>query len=204
MKKVIELLSVLIILAFIPGCRKRLSTAEYAGFIKNQENGLQKTISVEHFEYNVQYRPHEYMVAQENPGQEQEQKKRLQELAGTVWFNVGIKCTEGSSPLRYQLQSKEEYDQRLNYYLNEAAKDIRLVYGGKDTLPVMAYAFENSYNLTPVETMVVGFALPKGNEDETELKDNIQLVFSDRALNNGIIKATFHKSDINNIPHLIP
>ncbi|PQJ13002.1 hypothetical protein CJD36_004460 [Flavipsychrobacter stenotrophus] len=199
MKKVISLYGSLLVILFFIGCKKSLKGHEYVGFIKEEKNGLKKTVAIDGWEYTIQYRPIEYILLQENDDKGRE--KRKQELKGTACFAIKIKRADNSvSPLRYNLESRDEYDKRLNYFLNGAAKDIKLLYNQTDTLYPIAYEFENNYNLTPEETMLVGFTLP-GKEDAP--KEDMQLSFSDQIFKNGIIKVKIKKDDLNNIPNLI-
>ncbi len=199
MKKVINLYILLFIPLLFSSCKKSLKGIDYAGFIKEEKNGLKKTVAIDGWEYTIQYRPYEYILLQEHD--EIAKRKRKEELKGTACFTIKIKRADNSiSPLRYNLESRDDYDKRLNYFLNGAAKDIKLLYNDVDTLYPVAYEFENNYNLTPEETMLVGFTLP--NKDVSP-KENMQLSFNDQVFKNGIIKVKIKKEDLNNIPNLI-
>ena len=124
----------------------------------------------------------------------------MESLKGTAWFNISIKRADGSiTPLKYGIANLDEYNQRLNYFLNNAKDDIRLIYDA-DTLRPSAYLFENNYNLTPQETMVVGFTLPV-SEDRPEKA--MQLSFTDQVYKNGIIKVMYSREVLNKIPGAI-
>lgn len=189
----------LVTLAIFAGCKQSLKSNEYILYVRNIENGLCKNIVLDGWKYVIQYRPYDYILLQEH-NNIKENGKRRQELAGTVSFIIKVKRDDNSvSPLRYNLKSREEYDQRLDYFLNHAGKELKLLYGN-DTLYPTAYEFENNYNLTTEETMLVGFTLP--GKEQAPSKD-MQLSFNDEVFKNGIIKAKFRKEDLNNIPNLI-
>jgi hypothetical protein len=99
----------------------------------------------------------------------------------------------------YGITSLDEYNLRLDYFLNRAKDDIKLLYGS-DTLHPSSYLFENNYNLTPQETIVVGFNLP-GN-DPFPIKD-MQISYCDRIYKNGIIKTTYRSEILKQIPTVI-
>ncbi len=183
-------------------CKHSMKAADYIRYINNKENGFKKILQIEGWNFCMQYRPYDYIMLMENKGQLNgyDLEKRKSELNGTAWFNISIKRIDNSiTPLRYGISSIEEYNTRLNYYLNEAEKDITLIYGS-DTLRPVSYLFENNYNLSPQETMVVGFYLPKGENDP---RKNMQLSFIDRVFKNGIIKAEFSEDVLKNIPNLV-
>lgn len=182
-------------------CRRNMKAPEYWAYINNKENGLKKIVKIDGWEFCLQYRPYDYVMLMENKGKLQgyNLEKRRAELYGTATFNISIKRLDNViTPLRYGITSIEEYNARLNYYLNEASKDIRLIYG-VDTLAPASYVFENNYNLTPQETIVVGFYLPEG---EQYPQKDMRLSFVDRVFKNGIINAGYSGSILKNIPTL--
>lgn len=186
MKKVNSLLLMAVLWI---GCKQHGDPLKYA---EDAGNGLKKEITIGKVHYKIQYKPADYIIAAENLDSAQK-KKRAEELKGMVWFNIAFNI-EGynQSPLRYQVADLNEYTQRQDYYLNQAAKDIYLLYG-KDTLYVDSYWFENNQNLTPYETIIVGFKLPGGI---SEPKEDLRLSYYDRVYKNGIIKAVIKKEDL--------
>lgn len=196
MRKAIKTALIVSGLFCFASCHKRLGSDQYMAYVNDAKNGLVKTVVVGQWEYLVQYRPHDYMVMSEqlNIGQIND---RLKQLEGTAWFNISFKNTVNNvSSLRADVTSKEMYDERLNYFNNEAVKDISMIYG-KDTLYPASYLFENNYNLTPQETMVVGFTLP----DKIPLQD-MQIIYNDKVYKNGIVKAKITKDAIEHTPSL--
>jgi hypothetical protein len=201
MQKVINRISLLLAVLIFISCKQHMQAAGYMNFVNNKENGLKKISAIDGWEFCMLYRPYDYIMLMENKGKMEKGKcdKRMSELQGTAWFNISIKRADNSiTPMRYGVSSIEEYNERLHYYLNEAVKDIRLVYD-KDTLWPMSYLFENNYNLSPQETMVVGFSLPKG---EHFPQKNMRLSFVDRIFKNGIINAEYSGRTLENIPTL--
>ena len=198
MKQVIS--SSLIIVAVLTGCKKNLQPNDYIRYVQDKQNGLKKEVIVDGWQYDIQYRPYEYILLFEQAGDLSKSSKRLAELSGTAWFNISFKRTSDSvSAMRYGLSSKEDYDRRVDYYLNQASKDLVLVYDKRDTLHPISYEFENNYNLTPQETIVVGFGLPKG---EKEPRRDMQLCWTDHVFKNGIIKALYLSDELRKIPNL--
>ena len=178
-----------------------MKVADYVSYVHTKESGLIKTTAIDGFEFSMQYKPDDYIILMENKGNllNENYEKRKSELKGTAWFNISIKRADNNiTPLKYGVSSLEEYNTRLNYYLNEAKKDIWLVYGN-DTLRPISYLFENNYNLTPQETMIAGFYLPKGEDFP---RKNMQLSYNDGVFKTGIIKATYTERSLNSIPEL--
>ena len=183
-------------------CKKDLKEQEYVSYINDKNNGLKKVIQIDGWEFEMQYRPYDYIALLENKNEVSDSvsKDRIAQLKGTAWFSIMFKRIDNQiTPLRYGVSSIDEYNDRLNYYLNHAIADIKLLYG-KDTLYPKSYLFENNYNLTPQETMIVGFYLPDG---DSYPQKKMRLSFFDRIFKNGIINAQYPASTLNHIPNLV-
>ena len=203
MKKGIDVILFCLVIIGSSSCRKKLDPVGFVRYVSNPESGLKRDIQIDGWQYSMQYRPYDFIFLLENSDKGIAGLKNIDEfekrMAGTVWFSISFKRIDHSiTPLKYGITNNDEYNSRLNYFLNLASKDIQLAYG-RDTLPPCSYLFENNYNLTPQETMIVGFCLPTKNEIPDR---DMQLAFNDRELRNGIIKASFHKRDLENIPSL--
>jgi hypothetical protein len=179
-------------LLFIYGCGQKKGTVSYS---EDTDHGLKKEQTVGEVHYVVQYKPASYIVEKEHLDSA-EAKTRLNQFKGMLWFNVSFSIEGfGQSPLRYKVSGLSEYSSRQDYYLNQAPKDMYMLYGN-DSLYVDSYWFENNQNLAPFETMVVGFRLPDGDSIP---RHDLKFSFYDRVFKNGIIKTIISKEDINQV-----
>jgi len=196
MKKVISGM-LLTGLWLIAGCSSIAEQKDIVRYAENPGNGLRKKVTVGNCTYTIQYKPAAYILFLEHTPPDQLGQRR-QQLDSMAWFNISFHI-EGfeSSPLRYKVSGLGDYDTRLNYYLNDAAKDMYLLYG-KDTLYPVSYWFENNQNLTAAETMIAGFRLRDGDRPDHDL----HFAFYDRVFQNGIIKTIIRKADIDHIPDI--
>lgn len=188
-------------LLLLEACAGTLNRREYISYVKNEENGLLKKIMVGNFIYRVQYQPIDYLALLESGelAQRNQIKKRREELAGTAWFSISLQVNGAAeSPLRYNLTDDNEYNERLSYFLHLAQYQIKLIYG-VDTLRPSAYLFENNYNLTPMETMVVGFTFPDAQQ---LIEKDLTICYNDELFKNGIIKLKYPKQLLNTLPIL--
>lgn len=187
MKKVI---SACILLLIVSSCARRQDDVKYA---EDPDHGLIKEVRVGNMMYTVQYKSPAFVAAKEHLDSAATRERELQ-LKGMIWFNISFQVKDfGQSPLRYKISGLEEYNERQNYYLNQAPGDIYLLYG-RDSLFVDSYWFENNQNLAPFETMVVGFRLPSSDSIP---RQDLKLSFYDRVYKNGIIRTVIRKEDIN-------
>lgn len=194
MKSMKKGISLVVIAGYLlTACNTNFSnTADAKKFIEDKDNGLRKEIRVDRIVYCYQYKPTDYMMANEagdeDPAAQEQRKKDLDQM---WWFNVELSVADfNQSPLRYQLTSMEEYQQRQDYMLNYAPRDFALI-ADADTLHPASYWFENNQNLTPHETVVLAFEKPK------QIPEEVQLVFNDQLFRNGMIKATFETKKLN-------
>lgn len=189
MKRLINLLLPGLLLISCNGGVQHFSAAGLNTYAGSEESGWVQRKSYNGINYVIKYRPASLIALNEDEP-DTVRVKRQESLDKMYRFNIDI-LVEGSgqSPLRYGISGLEEYNARLDYFLNQAAKDIWLI-DGTDTLRPAAYWFENNHNLTSHETIVLNF-------DNTNIKSKeIQLAFNDRLFRNGIIKASFQKSDL--------
>lgn len=189
MKKVINLL-LLALLSW--SCSPSSKTNQgLIPYVENADHGLRKTVAAGDFVYTIQYKPTSYILMQEG---RQEDSARKAQLQGMVWFNITFKVNDfNQSPLRFKVGSMEEYTARQDYFLNQAVRDLYLMYDGNVRLSPSAYWFENNQNLLPYETMIAGFHLPDGHTQPTK---NMQVVFQDRVFDNGILKVLINQKSL--------
>lgn len=162
---------------------------ELVKFSEDDKNGMRKSITLAGVNYVTQYRPAALIISAEG-GPDSIDAKRLQLLNEMYWFNIDISIDGfNQSPIRYMLTSLEEYNARLDYFLNNAQRDIWIL-NNNDTLYPTSYWFENNHNLIPKETIVLGFEKSRLKEDA------ITLSFNDRVFKTGIVKFGFSKEKL--------
>ncbi len=208
MKNTIYIL-LLLILTFASACNttpKKLSAGEYVQWIENPKNQLKKAKEIGEYAYTVFYKPAEYISLREavNKGEQeniQAISKRAEEIKNFYQFNFDITSADGTtSVLRQNIASEAEFGARINYFVSHAQQDFKLVQGA-DTIPCISYHFERTYNITPKNTILLGFEKPK-KEAKDNSQESIQLIFTNRLFNSGDIKFQFSEKTLNTIPRL--
>ncbi|MDI9320440.1 MAG: hypothetical protein QM530_08220 [Phycisphaerales bacterium] len=194
-------ISIFLLLFALLACNqsKTLVPERYVQFLENAEN---KFVSKQVFgfkEYSIQLANPEYMVCKEveNIDSVSLLTKRIKELKGHIFFLIKIGTTEKS---RKEQGGNRVSEQQLNvndmvaYYDQQAIVDIKLLFGTKELSPV-TYVFENNYDLSPYNTIVVGFEIG-------EQYENMKLNFNDRYTNTPAIRASFSKEQMTTLPKL--
>jgi hypothetical protein len=186
------------LLVFLGACRpSALPEDKYLNWMKDQKNGCHKVKKVGDISLEVQYKPTDFVMAEEIDGRmlsAQEYSNRKKEIDGLQYFDLRIK--DNSGLIEGETGSKQEMNERLYYFSYEFENDLTLI-DGNDTLPCVLYHFERTYNLKNTRNFVIGFE--KKNRKEMEDKC---LVIDSRALGLGIVKIKIDKEALENIPVL--
>jgi hypothetical protein len=178
-----------------------MPSENYITWVRNPQNGLVKTKTIDDLKFTVQYKPYEYIVCLEERSDkvaDTTMKRKVKELDGMQYYDLKIllKTNEGEL-LKSGINSMEEYDKRVKYFSFGMQNDIQLV-DGKDTLPCVMYHFERAYDATPVCTLLLGF-----NKDNSNAAKPKTLLVYDRTFNKGLLKFTFTEKRLQTLPKLL-
>jgi len=181
-------------------CEKsKLNAKEYKEWYSENDNSLESEKRIGEFIYKLKYLPVEAIILEaikNNPEVTRDELLKIQEEQKdiqTFLFRIELDI-KGADPMKYQLKDQIEYQKRVEYYSFIVKNDIFLV-DGNDTLPCIIHHFERYYGSAPYLNLMVGF---KGTSNCNDKK----LIYNDIVFNNGIIKLTINKEEIENIPEL--
>lgn len=186
----------------LASCNNRLQPVQYIRYIEDKDNGFRKEKVIDHWVYKVQYKPARYIYLQENrskdPGQAQ-MSERAKQLKDWLFFNIYVSndSLRTASPIRLMSRDLDDYNLILDYYLNRNKENISLHIDSTVVYPTV-YNYENNYNLSPEDVLVVGFRL-----NESLLSghfDKMVLVYDDDFLKTGILRFVFSNSDLKKEP----
>ena len=200
MKHVIYIVVVFSFAGLLLSCsRQELPPVEYVNWIKNAENGLRKSKEIDNYIIDVQYKPVDYVIANELRKEtitKEEYQQKLQEFKGMDYFTLKLDVKNTPlSVMKYGLQDEAQYQQRVQYFSFDMQRDIKLV-SDNDTIPCSLYHFERSYDLGKHRNFVLGFAKSKTAEAATDK----MLVMDYTEFGLGIIKIKFDEDDLEDIP----
>lgn len=174
---------------------KNFGPLAYSRYMEDEQNEFKKSVIAGSVTYTVQLAPPEYMVSKEFLGHGRTIdtvafRQRLNELNGYVFFLVRIQKKNDSKPTP---AINSDPASKASYYQFEAPKDLSVVSNNLPLAPA-TYFFEDNYSLSPYNTIVAGF--------KCDLASDLQLTFNDRFEQNPLIKVTFSKYEISQLPHL--
>lgn len=182
------------------GGKKVLDKSGFEKWMKNNKNGLVKERIINRIKYKVSFQPIDWLMLKSDKqlAMNNQDIKVKSDYENVLTFTLDITDTSGNySMLRYELRHESEYYDRINYYSNLIQNDLYLV-EGTDTLPCMFTHMEQTYNVSPINTITIEFV----RKDKSKRYNDTWLVYNDRVFNSGILKFYFKKEDLNNIPEL--
>ncbi len=179
---------------------KSLDPPVYAKWILDKKNGMHQAIINSNICYELVYMPNEYIVCQETKSNTLNDSllySRLSELKGMQYFKLRISLVnEFGDLLKYNLNSPDQYTERIKYASFEMQNDIRLVQN-KDTISCKLFHFERLFDAAPYSTFLLGFPLGQ----ENTISDKV-IEFNDNLFDQGTQTFTFHKDALTRIPKL--
>ena len=182
------------------GSEQALPPVEYVRWVKDPAHGLVQTKTINALEFTAQYKPLDFVVAQEErtPTLAQSVLEAKKEALGDhhLYYNFRIKNTEGQlSPVGSGASSDLEYQRRLGYFTFDIQQDLYLLHG-QDTFPCTLFQFVRSYDVAPYVEFALGFQKPA----QTTIHKDITFVFEDRILGVGPTKLRFDQTAFTNTP----
>lgn len=180
--------------------KQQYAPDEYVKWVQGEEYPLNKEKQIDELIFSVQYKPHEYIICQEERTNEIPDsilKQKISEIEDMEYYDLKIELENGTQELlKYGLTETGQYDDRVKYFAFSMQKDIQLVLDGKDSIPCGLYHFERAYDVVPFVKVMLGFPTTDKKISERTL------VFHDKVFNKGIIKFQFTKEELQNVPQL--
>lgn len=170
-------------------------------YVEDERNGLKLDKKIDELSYQLQYKPHDYIIALEHLDDscivsEKERLQRLEEINEMDYYTLRIRVDNYTDELiRYNLKSEEQYYKRLRYCMTEMQSDIYLLQGS-DSLKCQLFHFERTFGIAPYLTFSLGFEKAKDS-----LRD-CTFLFNDNLFNGGNIKMKISSEIFKNTPKL--
>jgi hypothetical protein len=172
-----------------------LSPSEYVKWVEDEANGLLQKRALADIDFQLQYKPLDYLLEQENVSPEL-QAKRKEELRGMHYFNLTYLPKEKGKGdlLKQAVSSQSEYQQVLYYFSYQFNQQIFMLQGN-DTLTCSLFHFVRDHGLSPTLRFVIGF-------ENRGIEEDMQLVIHDEVFHNGPVKFNIKKQQLHSIPNI--
>lgn len=188
------------LLTALYSCSKgKLDGDDYANYIENKNNPLNKEKQIGDLSFQLQYCPLEYLLMKEFKTTHLSHKiidQRKKENDSLLYFRLRIKGKDQNGDvINYKISSNEDYYTRLDYLSYGFEENLALA-NGKDTVFPAIFHFERTYGIAPYADFMMAF---KTNP----VKDkDMDLLIDDNVFGNGLVKFSYSGKDIENIPTL--
>lgn len=172
--------------------------------MNNPENGLYVYKNLGSVSYSVQYESAEYIIdnMEKDPFLKSSAlQKELPNYHGMEYYIIQLRNIKSNTDiLTLDLENKNEYYERENYYSFDFQNDICLIRGG-DTIPCTVFNYVPNYGISPHIDFMVAFV--DKEKTAAQVKADRTIIIEDKIFNNGTIKLEIKKDNINKIPLLI-
>ncbi len=167
-----------------------ISKKDFPVWVEAKDNGLSNSKSINDFNYEIQYKPIEYILAIKG-----NDSLKATDYEGLHYIDLKLSNNGNPDYLKTNLSNREDYYLRLKYFSFEIQNDLKLI-DGKDTLNCVFSHFERTYGITPYIKIVTAF------EKNTDSSNDLFFSYHDQLFDNGIIIIPITKAAINNIPKI--
>lgn len=183
------------------GCKKSLKPADYYQWSNNPKNVLSKWQYLKYYNFNVVYRPLDFMALSQLKGEKlsfDAFKEARKGFECCRHFMIKIYAKDTSDVLRYKLQTPEEYYERVRYLSSEMGKYLTLV-EGNDTLACSFFHYERTYKMQPYATVMAFFERKQSKANESK---SMRLLLDRGGFNPDKLEFNFTEKELEQIPQL--
>ena len=189
------------IIRLLSGCDNKSihDPVTYFRFVLNKRNGLFQEQTVGNYTFSLQYKSSTYMVLTDNenfPLNPESFVQQENEYSKNQYYTFRIKIapdTENLDILTYNLNSEQEYNDRIHYLEKGMRNDIYLVCG-KDTSKASSFIYDKSSDLNNCSSFLITFPISQNMDSDRKF------VFCDKKFQSGIILFTITGETIKNTP----
>jgi len=174
-----------------------ISPVAYIQWVENPDNGLNLHKEVGAFQFQLQYKPHEYLAIRALRKTEIEAailQAKVSEMEDLQYFTFQLGKQDGSDVLKSNIGQSGDYSKNIEYLSFGLQKDLKLV-EERDTLPCVLHHFERSYGITPAAKIVLAFPATSTIKNKT-------FIYEDSHFGIGTIKMTISEQALANIPKI--
>src|SRR5688572_28263835 len=169
-----------------------LPAKDFISWVESEDNGLLVKKEIGDYRFLLQYKPHEYLVMQNEDKLEfsdSEMRTLKNEIKDMQYYTFRMEAIgTNNDVLKHNIIENDEYYARLEYFAMKMQNDVCLVEKG-DTLDCLLFHYERAYGIDPRSTFVLGFPVSSAHSDKT-------FVYNDKTLGCGPVKMTIRQQDI--------
>lgn len=183
----------------------KYSPSDYMQWVEAEENGLRLTQSFSEIDFTLQYKPTDYIIAQEISGNKLTTNaidSRRIGLEKQMHFNFIIHAKNSTQSPLHNGETREEYLDKM-YYIFSSGEDDFAVRVGTKTVACSFCHLEQNYGLAPSVTLVLAFDCSDFNLTDEIKEHGISFLYNDQLFGFGQIRMRIDKNAVNEIPAVI-
>ncbi|WP_090996362.1 hypothetical protein [Pedobacter insulae] len=176
-----------------------MKPADYVRWVEDEGNGLRVTRNMGEYAFTLQYKPVDYMIAQEARSNEiapEYLAKRRQQLGNDLHFNFIIR-SNGSNTALKEGTDEAGYFMRTGHFFNEGMDDFKL-YSSSDTFDCNFCHLEQTYGLASESVIVLAFE-PRSGQVKQPLNESLTMVYDDQVFGVGQLKVKVDGGKMGNV-----
>ena len=190
---------ILFVSIYLMACRNDVATySDLQGYIADEENGLQKSVSIGEVKAEVRYRPTDLLVYQAIEGEEQLNSSAVdsvrQHYDKYVYFILNLSANDKEALHIYAGPQYSELLQTLSFRMHDY---VTLTTSANDTIPVGDFMLNRTFGMASGTELLFVFSREKISN-----KDWMQFNLKEIGLGLGYQRFRFDLKDIENIPTL--
>lgn len=189
------------LIMIISACKRSLKPSEYYKWNNNENNTVSVWKKEKHYNFNVIFRPKEFMALAQLNGEKLTNRAFKKALSGFECcrhFAIKIYAKDTTDVLKYKLRSQEEYFERIKYLSSEIGNHLKLV-EGNDTLSCTFAHYERTFKMQPHATVMAFFERKNPNKSEST---PMKLILSRGGFNPTALIFDFTEKQLKTIPNL--
>jgi len=174
-----------------------IAPVAYIQWVENPNNGLNVSKDIGDFQFQLQYKPYEYLAIRELRKTEIEAadlQAKVNKMEDLQYFTFQLGKQNGSDILKSNIGASGDYSKNIEYLSFGLQRDLKLVEGG-DTLACVLHHFERSYGITPTAKIVLAFPATTTPIAKTFIYDDSHFGF-------GTVKMAISEQALTNIPKI--
>jgi hypothetical protein len=184
----------------LENANKNIPLEEFVRWATDKEHKLVKDKKISEINYQLAFIPMQSMAYLELKN-DSITKKKFEEAENHYkemsYFKFRIELIGGSGELlKYNLESNQQYSERINYMSFKMQKDIFLVQG-RDTLSPGLFEFERIFEIAPYATVMFAFDKKKFSPES-----EFTIIYNDRLFKKGLIKYNYRPKLLIDLPNI--
>jgi hypothetical protein len=186
----------LVMAVVFAGCTWQPRTArELQEWVNDPDHGLVTEQRFGDLSLRLSYQPEQLLRLRDQENGDTLEVSSSDRYGGSHQFVMRIQADGVSNLLDAPSPAGHDHNAKLYYYTTLVQDDLLLVVG-QDTIPCAQAHFERNYGSAPFNNLVFSFV----DEHQEPFRDDLELIYYDRAFGAGPITFTIRRDDLLDIP----